>query len=119
MWPTIQSGSLVLEESLTIRVLPSLRPIERGDLVSMISPLDPRNRICKRVVGLAGDEVLADARQPDSEWVKVPQGHLWVLGDNPDNSADSRMYGPVSQGLVRGRVLVQVCGYFLLPAFTD
>jgi len=39
---------------------------------------------------------------------QVPRGHVWLEGDNRNNSADSRTYGPVPQGLVRGRALCRV-----------
>ena len=38
----------------------------------------------------------------------VPDGHLWVEGDNSINSADSRTYGPVPSGLVVGKVWLRV-----------
>ena len=35
----------------------------------------------------------------------VPQGHVWLLGDNPSNSRDSRHYGPVPMGLIIGKAV--------------
>ncbi|KAJ1433791.1 peptidase S24/S26A/S26B/S26C, partial [Ochromonadaceae sp. CCMP2298] len=36
--------------------------------------------------------------------VTVPPGHVWLLGDNCENSLDSRAYGAVPVGMLRGRV---------------
>lgn len=38
----------------------------------------------------------------------VPDGHIWVEGDNSVNSADSRHYGPVSSALVVGKVWFRI-----------
>lgn len=38
-----------------------------------------------------------------SKMVIVPKGHLWLEGDNSDNSIDSRTYGPVPMGLIQSR----------------
>jgi hypothetical protein len=38
----------------------------------------------------------------------VPPGHIWIQGDNPTHSLDSRQYGAVPLALVRGRVVLQV-----------
>ena len=40
---------------------------------------------------------------------RVPKGHLWLEGDNPTRSQDSRQFGPVPFGLIRGRALCKVC----------
>jgi hypothetical protein len=39
---------------------------------------------------------------------QVPPGHIWVEGDNLIVSRDSREYGPIPLGLLRGRVMLQV-----------
>lgn len=44
----------------------------------------------------------------------MPTGHVWLEGDNLQNSTDSRYYGPVPYGLIRGRIFFKVCLYELL-----
>uniref|UniRef100_H0W4V0 Inner mitochondrial membrane peptidase subunit 1 n=1 Tax=Cavia porcellus TaxID=10141 RepID=H0W4V0_CAVPO len=46
----------------------------------------------------------------------VPRGHVWLEGDNLQNSTDSRYYGPIPYGLIRGRIFFKVwplsdCGF--------
>ena len=38
----------------------------------------------------------------------MPDGHIWVEGDNSTNSSDSRHYGPVPASLVLGKVLLRI-----------
>ena len=44
----------------------------------------------------------------DVHGVQVPAGHVWLQGDNPINSTDSRHYGPVPYALLRGRAFLKV-----------
>lgn len=85
--------------------------LSRGDLVTYISPLDPSRPVCKRITGLPGDTVCVDPTgqyAPSTEHVVVPRNHIWVTGDNLPYSRDSRMYGPVPLGLVRGKLWARV-----------
>lgn len=43
-----------------------------------------------------------------SKVVHVPLGHVWIEGDNYENSADSRLYGPIPIGLIQSRVLGRI-----------
>lgn len=39
----------------------------------------------------------------DLPLLQIPRGHVWLAGDNPPQSSDSRQYGPLPQALVSGR----------------
>ncbi|XP_055837679.1 mitochondrial inner membrane protease subunit 2 [Episyrphus balteatus] len=75
--------------------------VERGDIVSLISPKDPDQKIIKRIVGLEGDVVSTLGYKTDV--VRIPEGHCWVEGDHMGNSLDSNTFGPVSLGLMTAR----------------
>jgi inner membrane protease subunit 1 len=107
MLPTFAAQrNCIVIENLT-RTFPLLRPLQHGDVVALVQPqtLEP---VTKRIIGLAGDEILLSPDEPDSRCVRVPKGHVWVEGDNRTASRDSRQYGPVPIALLRGRVLAQV-----------
>ena len=48
------------------------------------------------------------SRTGKAEWVRIPKGHVWLVGDNLSNSTDSRTYGPVPLAIVKGQVLARV-----------
>ncbi len=101
---------------------------ERGDVVVFEYPKDPSIDYIKRIVGLPGDvvevrnkqlfingEALEESyirhSQPHSIEpvrdnfgpVTVPAGAYFVMGDNRDNSLDSRFWGFVEKSAIRGK----------------
>jgi signal peptidase I len=40
--------------------------------------------------------------------VRVPEGHIWVMGDNREDSQDSRKFGPVDEEVLVGRAMVLI-----------
>lgn len=64
--------------------------------------------MCKRVKGVAGDMVYFKDKHRAPVLLRVPEGHVWLLGDNPSNSNDSRFYGPVPLGMVQGRIFFKI-----------
>ncbi|GME87820.1 unnamed protein product [Ambrosiozyma monospora] len=82
--------------------------LKQNDVVFLRSPINPELIYIKRIKGQQGD--LITPRYPDTRSkVLIPTGHVWVEGDNV-HSIDSNTYGPVSTGLVIGKV-----GYIVWP----
>ncbi|XP_055920076.1 mitochondrial inner membrane protease subunit 2 [Eupeodes corollae] len=75
--------------------------VERGDIVSLMSPKNPDQKIIKRIVGLEGDVISTLGYKTDV--VRIPDGHCWIEGDHMGNSLDSNTFGPVSLGLMTAR----------------
>lgn len=52
--------------------------------------------VCKRVIGLPGDVITPphSSHHNQQHWgsasITVPEGHVWIEGDNPQDSRDSR-----------------------------
>ncbi|XP_068257611.1 mitochondrial inner membrane protease subunit 2 isoform X3 [Nyctibius grandis] len=66
--------------------------VQRGDIVSLVSPRNPEQKIIKRVIALEGDIIKTIGYK--KKYVKVPHGHIWVEGDHHGHSFDSNTFGP-------------------------
>ncbi|XP_057965155.1 uncharacterized protein LOC131155777 [Malania oleifera] len=72
-----------------------------GDVVVSCSPTNYKEKHTKRIIALPGDWI----KIPNSyDALKIPEGHCWVEGDNSASSMDSRSFGPIPLGLIRGKV---------------
>lgn len=107
MMPTFNHlGDVVLLE----RVSAHLKTIQRGDVVVAQSPTQPNQTVCKRIRAVQGDRVIVPSNNAavNPRVLVIPPGHVWLEGDNPLNSSDSRHYGPIPSALVKGRVIIKV-----------
>ena len=113
--------------------LPGLHLPRRGDVIVFQFPQDPSKDFIKRCIGTGGEtlqikdkHVFVDGKPLHEPYaihsdpqvrpagfefrdnfgpVTVEPGHLFMMGDNRDNSNDSRFWGPVKMDLVRGRAM--------------
>ena len=101
MLPTLQSDQRIL----VCKALWAVGPPRKGDIV-VVDTED--GFIVKRVVYMPGEEVPAEERPFD--WplepnMVVPEGTVYVLGDNRRESEDSRVFGPVKIDRVVGKAV--------------
>ena len=93
MEPTLFTSNAILVEKFFYK---RIRKIKRGDIIIAKSPIDSSIDICKRIIHLENDYV---------DNIKIPKNHVWIEGDNKNNSLDSRIHGPIPVSLIYGRVL--------------
>lgn len=47
-------------------------------------------------------------RSPFDQFIIVPDGHVWVTGDNLSDSVDSRTYSVLPMGLIGGKIIIGI-----------
>ena len=82
MNPTLKDGEIVLVDRGV--------PIEVGDIVIARHPIEQGSEVVKRVARIN------------------ERGHFYLVGDNRDDSTDSRHYGPVASEYIKGKVVARL-----------
>jgi signal peptidase I len=120
MQPTLYNKNVVLTEKVT-------KEMKHGEVVVFDArPVDEEYYI-KRVIGLPGDNVeirdgsvyvngekleeayLREGTRTEPEMnLTVPEGEVFVLGDNREVSKDSRMFGLIDCKQVEGKAVYRV-----------
>jgi signal peptidase I len=129
MLPRLHDGERIFVNKLIYYDEYSWAPkVDRGDIVVFWFPDDPSKSYIKRVVGLPGDTiemrdgtVQVNGSQIDEKYldpslnvsprshtpVYVRPNYYFVMGDNRDNSSDSRSWGLVPKKYVYGKALLR------------
>ena len=128
MLPTFTSEEYLVIDELSYR----LRTPKRGDVVVLRYPLDESKFFIKRIVGLPGEvlsvkngevSVLRKDGQTNEKLIepyvapetkkefqvsKLADDEYFVMGDNRDESSDSRTWGPLPRKYIIGRVFARL-----------
>ena len=116
-----------LNSGFLSKILPGRAP-KRGDVIVFKYPNSPEVAYVKRLIGMPGDKVEMKGRtiyindqpldepytryyEPESLYAhfgpkQIPAGEYFAMGDNRDNSQDSRYWGNVPRDYILGKALV-------------
>ena len=114
--------------------MPGLRTPQRGEIIVFKYPEDPTRDFIKRVIAVEGDTIqmidqklYINGKYINEPFIQhtdtlarlgqlvprdnfgpflVPKGKLFMMGDNRDNSYDSRFWGYVDVKEVRGKAMI-------------
>jgi signal peptidase I len=126
MLPQLNDGERLLVNKLVYYKIQSVSwgHLERGDIVVFWFPKEPDKSYVKRIIGLPGEvvevrngKVIIDGQELNEEYLdvehnqslpsfpakRVDDHHYFVMGDNRDNSSDSRYWGLVPEKYIYGK----------------
>jgi signal peptidase I len=130
MEPTLGVGDRVLVNKLSY----NFHDVNRGDVVVFERPPGASNGengeikdLIKRVIAIGGDTIEArdgnvyvNDKQIEENYLEpgtptdnlplttIPDGRVFVMGDNRTNSEDSRIFGPIDEDDIVGRAFIRV-----------
>lgn len=139
MEPNYHSSDYLIIDEFSYR----LREPQRGEVIVFQYPLNPSYRYIKRIIGLPGetieiksgevfvsrnngefkkvDESLYLSKKVQEEWkntnynpLTLKENEYFVMGDNRNNSSDSRVWGVLPTKDITGRVLLRLSLYEVL-----
>ncbi|PYS98328.1 MAG: signal peptidase I [Acidobacteria bacterium] len=126
MLPQLNDGERLLVNKLVYYKIQGVSwgHLERGDIVVFWFPKEPDKSYVKRIIGLPGEmvevrngKVFIDGQELNEDYLdtehnqslptfpskRVEEHHYFVMGDNRDNSSDSRYWGLVPEKYIYGK----------------
>jgi signal peptidase I len=122
MEPNLVTGQRLLGNKFVYR----FEQPKRGDIVVFKYPLDPHRIFIKRIIGLPGETIeihkgkvyIDNKKLSEASYVKkavhgdfpaekIPSGSVFVLGDNRDQSNDSRYWGDLPLANIEAKAWVR------------
>jgi signal peptidase I len=129
MEPIFTKGDYIVIDEISYR---QTSP-QRGDVIIFRYPLDPSIYFIKRVIGLPGETIriengivsisnpervsfvvldepyrVTQNKNNESSTTKLDRDEYFVMGDNRDSSADSRVWGPLQERFIIGRAIARL-----------
>lgn len=130
MSPTFHNGEILLSFLLPVR----FNDLKQGDVVVFHSPTEQDRLFIKRIIGVPGETIsLQDGKVyingkkfdessyldssvitygsaflAEGEVKRVPEGTFFVMGDNRENSSDSRSWGFLDYSKLIGKSIIRV-----------
>lgn len=119
-------GSIVIVDGNTMRDRTLIDEVKDSAIVSTILRRKNRDLLIKRVIGIPGDilefrdnklyrngelveeDYIREEMIMENGSIEIPEDHVFVMGDNRNNSKDSRVIGPIPLKNVRAKVIIRL-----------
>ena len=121
MYPTIKEGNRVI--TLNFGIINSFLP-KRNMIIVFTDPTNEDRNLIKRVVATEGDIIFfqedtilvngktipmkVNIKNTEVEEIEMPPNKMFVIGDNPSYSIDSRDFGFIEEKDIKGFVIIKI-----------